>query len=442
VIERAVLLGMGVTGRAVAEALTRRGIEVTAFDDRPSDTVAEWSAKTGVDVAVPCGDDLLKAMQGAGGAFPAPGLPEHHEFFAVAGAADVPVMSEFDLAEAWDDRPVAAVTGTDGKTTVVTLIERMLTASGMATMAVGNTDTPWVEAIEDDSFDAFVVEASSFRLAHSQRFSPQVAVWLNFGPDHLDNHRSLDSYKAAKASIWRDLVEGSVAIANREDPVVAGYAEQLEGARVETFGIATAGVNRIDAGHLIVANEALVAIDELPRQLPHDLANGLAASVAAIELGASRQACAEVLRGFTGLRHRVEIVADHDGVQWINDSKATTPHAAAAAIDGFESVVLIAGGHNKGLGFGELAARRDRLKYVVGIGDAAEDVLQAFTAGPAGSAVATMEAAVGLAIDTAESGDTVLLSPACASFDAYSSYRARGDHFVRCVKELVLGEEA
>ncbi len=430
-------MGMGITGRAVTTALTRREIEVTALDDRLSDELLSWSFAHGVEVHRPADVDLDATLRGSSALLPAPGLPDHHPIFDAAKRAGVPVMSEFDLAAGWDARPAIAVTGTDGKTTVVTLIERMLERSGISAKAVGNTDTPWVEAIDDLTTDVFVVEASSFRLGHSQRFSPQVAAWLNFGPDHLDAHRDLHTYEMAKAAIWANLEPPALAIANRNDPVVARHAAAIVGTAVETFGAdapPTALDHGVVDGVLVSAGDQLVTIDQLARSMPHDILNGLAAAASARRMGADRDAVVEVLRTFVGLEHRVEFIAEIDGVRYINDSKATTPHAAAAALGGFESIVLLAGGKNKGLAFDDMLDHVGHIVHVVAIGEAAADIEAAFAGRTAVSVATSMEAAVARAAEVASPGDVVLLSPACASYDWYRSYVHRGEDFARIVR--------
>ena len=289
-MRRMMVMGMGITGRAVTTALQRRDIDVIALDDRISDDLLSWTADHGVSVHAPATVDIAALLRGVDGVLPAPGVPDHHPIFGAAAEAGVPVMSEFDLAAGWDDRPVVAVTGTDGKTTVVTLIERMLEHSGIAARAVGNTDTPWVEAIDDPTTDVFVVEASSFRLGHSQHFSPAVGTWLNFGPDHLDAHRDLAAYETAKAAIWRELQPGALAVANRDDPVVARHANTLVAGDTETFGAGaptTAVDHGVVDGVLVSGTHELVAIDELGRAMPHDILNGLAASATAMRVGAA-----------------------------------------------------------------------------------------------------------------------------------------------------------
>lgn len=432
---QAVLMGLGVTGRAVADALMRRGHEIIAFDDRPSDEVLEWASERGIDVQASSPERLAAALDGADWAIPAPGLGDQHIFFAQAAAANVTIISEFDLAQMWDDRPAVAVTGTDGKTTVVTLIERMLNADAITAAAVGNTDTPWVTAIDDSPTQVFVVEASSFRLAHSNSFSPAVAAWLNFGPDHLDTHRDLDTYARAKASIWSHLNPQALVLANRDDKIVAGFAEKVTTGRVETWGLDADGTHGLDGDTLIVAGQPLIERGELTRSLPHDVSNAIVSAACALEMGASRAACAQVLRDFTGLRHRVEFIVEHQGVRWVNDSKATTPHATAAGLAGFDSVILLAGGRNKGLAFDDMTAQADRIRHVVALGEAAADIEAVFGDLVPTTTASSMSMAIELAHQVAERGDVVLLSPACASFDWYRNYKARGDDFCRLVRE-------
>ena len=435
----ALVLGLGVTGRAVARALRARGVAVVAVDDHPSEAVAGAALSLGVELlAAPSDDELATAVAAADALLPSPGVPDRHPAFSLAAAAGVPVLSEFDLAGRWDDRPLVAVTGTDGKTTVTTMVTEMLEASGRRAVACGNTDTPLVEAIADPAADVFVVEASSFRLGHSRRFRPQVAVWLNFAPDHLDVHDSLGAYERAKARIWSDLEEGQgLAVANATDPVVLANRN----ARIDTvtFGGAGTGADAtVEHGVLRLPDgTALVAVNELPRALPHDIDNALAASLAALAAGADLEAVRGVLRRFVGLAHRVQLVAEVDGVQWYDDSKATTPHATTAAVAGFDSVVLIAGGRNKGLDLTPLAAVVPPVRAVVAMGEAASDVAAALGDRCAVEVVTTdMAAVVAAAARLARPGDAVLLSPGCTSFDWFGSYAERGDAFAAEVRAL------
>jgi UDP-N-acetylmuramoylalanine--D-glutamate ligase len=441
---KALVVGVGVTGAAVARALVAHGHDVVVADDAAGPAARAAAADLRLDlVEAPAADELAALVAGADAVLPAPGLPARHPLFAAARAAGVPVLSEFDLASWWDDRPMLAITGTDGKTTVTTLVRDMLLASGLAAVAVGNTPVPLVAAIDDPATDVFVVEASSFRLEHSQRFAPAVGTWLNFAPDHLDSHPDLASYEAAKARIWRDQSADQVAVGNADDPVVATHLAGAP-ARHVTFGLAAKADFRLvggaaPGGRLTGPAEGragpveIARVEELQRALPHDIANGLAAAATALAGGASIEGVRRGLLGFRGLPHRVALVGEAGGVRFYDDSKATTPHAAATAVAGFESVVLIAGGRNKGLDLGVLAESAGPIRAVVAIGEAASEVVAAFDGVRPVTRAGSMDDAVRAAVDLARPGDAVLLSPGCASFDWYGSYGERGDDFARAV---------
>jgi UDP-N-acetylmuramoylalanine--D-glutamate ligase len=444
---KALVVGLGVTGAAVARALVAHGHDVVAADDAAGPAAREAAADLGLDlVEAPAAGELAALVAAADAVLPAPGLPARHPLFAAARAAGVPILSEFDLAAWWDDRPLLAITGTDGKTTVTTLVRDMLLASGLAAVAVGNTPVPLVAAIDDPATDVFVVEASSFRLEHSQRFAPAVATWLNFAPDHLDSHPDLASYEAAKAGIWRDQSADQVAVGNADDRVVARHLAEAP-ARHVTFGLAAEADFRLvggaaPGGRLTGRGEGhsdaveIARVEELGRALPHDIANGLAAAATALAGGASIEGVRRGLLDFRGLPHRVALVGEAGGVRFYDDSKATTPHAAATAVAGFESVVLIAGGRNKGLDLRVLAQSAGPIRAVVAIGEAAPEVAAAFDGVRPVTRAGSMDEAVRAAVDLARPGDAVLLSPGCASFDWYGSYGERGDDFTRAVDEV------
>ena len=429
------MLGLGVTGRAVLRALVSHGEGVVAVDDRPSDAGRALAAELGVDlVEAPDAATLSAITRRVEVVVPSPGVPDHHPIFALAEAAHLPVVSEFDLAARWDDRPQVAITGTDGKTTVTELTRSMLEASGRRAIAVGNTEVPLVAAIEDPTVDVFVVEASSFRLLHSAHYAPTVGTWLNVAPDHLDNHSSYEAYVAAKASIWEHQQPDQVAIGNADDAVVAQHLRSAPGRR-ETFGLGPEADNTLAGDRLVLVDGSTLAeVDELHRSFPHDIVNALAAAASALHGGGTVEGARTALLAFRGLPHRVSLVGEAGGVRWYDDSKATAPHATLAALRGFDSVVLIAGGRNKGLDLADLRRETARIRAVVAIGEAGPAVSVAFDGlrpvHPAGS----MDEAVALAASVARSGDAVLLSPACASFDWYGSYAERGDDFVRAVR--------
>jgi UDP-N-acetylmuramoylalanine--D-glutamate ligase len=294
----------------------------------------------------------------------------------------------------------------------------------------------------DDDVDAFAVECSSFRLAFVQSFRTEAAVWLNLAPDHQNWHTSMSSYRAAKARIWQLQRATDVAIGWSGDAAVVDELAHAP-ARHVTFGLADAQYRTSVGGDGQVCLRGptgeFAAASSLPRQFPHDLSNALAAAAACIESGLVEPDRIDAgLAAFRFPPHRIEPLGSVHGVQWFNDSKATSPHAALTAIRSFESIVLIAGGRNKGLDLSSLASESGRIRHVVAIGESAGEIEAAFAGVRPVERAATMSEAVAVADSVARAGDVVLLSPACASFDWYADggYPARGDDFRRLVADL------
>ena len=324
------------------------------------------------------------------------------------------------------------MTGTNGKTTVVEVVTAALEASGIRAAAAGNTGLPLVAAIDQTDVAVFVVEASSFRLAHSGCFEPRIGCWLNFAPDHLDVHRDLRSYEEAKARIWSGLPPDGTAVAGAADPTVMGRLRPDRAA--VTFSASGPADWRLTDGRLCGPDGPLMEAADLGRALPHDIANALAAAATATAAGASPEAIAGVLSDFRPAGHRLDRVAEIDGVAFYDDSSATTPHAALAAVAALGDPVLIAGGRNKGLDLAPLAAAAGRVRAVVAIGEAAGEIAAIFSGRAPVEEASDMDEAVARAAALARPGGSVVLSPACASFDWYGSYAERGDDFARAVR--------
>ena len=436
---RALVVGLGVSGASVARALAERGYDVSVVDDRPSDAVRARRADLaplGVDVVTkPDASSLAGLVHGADLVVPSPGVPPRHPVFAIARERGVPLVGEVELAARWTTKPLVAITGTNGKTSVTGLVTDMLVASGVGAVAAGNIGVPLADAAEGPA-ELLVVEVSSFQLELTDEFHPSVAVWLNLAPDHLDWHDDLESYARAKARIWARQGGDDTAVVNADDADVMRWAATAP-SRAVTFGFGDADY-RVDGGVLRTADGTeIIDVASLPRSLPHDITNALASSAAALAAGADLDGVRAALRDWRGFPHRVALVGDAGGVQWYDDSKATNPHAALAALRGFGSVVLIAGGRNKDLDLSALAQAADRVRAVVAIGEAAPDVEKAFAGLRPVTVASSMDDAVGAAAAFAEPGDAVLLSPGCASFDWYRSYGERGDDFQRAVRELL-----
>jgi UDP-N-acetylmuramoylalanine--D-glutamate ligase len=433
-MDRVLIVGLGVTGEAVARTLGSD--HVVVIEDHPTEQSRSRARALGVElIEAPSEHDLADLVSHSTMVVPSPGVPVGHPVYALAADAGVELVSEVELAARRASARLLAVTGTNGKTTVTTLIAAMLVRAGTSAVAAGNIGLPLITAVTQPA-EIIVAEVSSFQLQFTSTFRPSVGAWLNLAEDHLDWHPSMEHYADAKAKIWANQGDSDVAVANVDDPVVMSAARRAR-SRLVTFG--SNGDYRIDGGALVTpAGEIVAAVDALPRHLPHELSNALAACAVAIAAGADVASCRATLESFQGLPHRVTLIGDASGVRYYDDSKATTPASVLAALRGFESVVLVAGGRNKGLDLGVLTEAAPRIRAVVAIGDAAGEVEAAFAGRRPVTVATSMDDAVDVAAGAAQAGDVVLLSPGCASFDWYSSYAERGDDFARAVRERVL----
>ena len=440
----ALVYGIALAGDALAAQLARRGWTLLIADDVATDAKREMAAAFGTElIEAPTAEQIVELVAAADVVCPAPGVPETHPIVMAAIAAGSPLRTEIDLAYEWEQqrpggpRPMLAVTGTDGKTTTTLLAAHMLEAAGHRVAAVGNTEVPLAAALDDDEVDVFVVECSSFRLNWLQSFRAEASVWLNLAPDHQNWHTSMASYEAAKARMWAHRRSTDVAIGWADDATVMANLRAVDGP-TRTFAASGADY-RIEEGTLVGPAGVIAAVAEMTRTLPHDLTNALAAAALVLESGLATSADIQrALATFQHPPHRIEPLGTIDGVQWFNDSKATSPHAALTAIRSFDHIVLLAGGLNKGLDLSSLASEHTRVKAVVGLGAAATEVTGPFETYCPTRIATSMAQAVQFADELAETGDVVLLSPACASFDWYpgGGYPARGDDFKRLVRAL------
>ncbi|MFT4658219.1 MAG: UDP-N-acetylmuramoylalanine--D-glutamate ligase [Ilumatobacter sp.] len=430
---RALVYGLAVTGESTARALQRHGYEVVVGDDVVTSQRRSVAEELGVDLLeAPQGDVLSALIATCELVSPAPGVPETHRVVTTARSLGVEVVSEIELAYRWERerpggaRPILAITGTDGKTTTTLMTVAMLRAAGLSTIDAGNTDTPFVDAIEDDH-DAFVVECTSFRLAWTPSFRPDAGVWLNLAPDHLDWHESMTTYGDAKARIWANQRSDDLALAFTGSAPVMKRLHEAPG-RWMTFG--DGGDYRCDGDELIGPRGFIASTSTMRRALPHDITNALAASALVLESGlADETAIRAALATFVGPPHRLEHIGRWNDVDWFNDSKATTPHAAAVAIHAFDDIVLIAGGKDKKVDLAEMAVESERVKAVIAIGETREAIAAAFAGVPVVETTEFLADAVRRVAELVTAGDTVLLSTGCASLDQYTSFEARGEHF-------------
>jgi len=438
------VVGLAATGLSVVEYTRAAGHEVTVLEDTPGAAFAGRAHAVralGAEVVErPTAESAATLGRSCDLVVPSPGVHPDHPAIAAADAAGIPVRSEIDLAAARlraraDAPKLVAITGTNGKTTVTTLVDLVLRESGQRSVAAGNIGRPLIEAVGDD-VDVVVAEVSSFQLAFTTSvFAPDVAVLLNVAEDHLDWHGSVEAYAAAKARIFEHQSGHALAVVNADDPVAdrigAGAPGQV--ARYSAAAPPEGGYGVL--GEMLVGPDGPLAAAPASNA-PHDRGNALAAAVAALAAGATTDGVASAIAAFGGLPHRVQLVRERGGVRFYDDSKATNPHATAGALRGFDSVVLIAGGRNKALDLRALREFAPRLRTVVAIGDAADEVVAAFEGAAPVVRAGSMREAVAAAEQAAQPGDAVLLSPACASFDWYENYGARGDDFAREVLAL------
>lgn len=315
--------GVGVAGMATINFLLRRNIEVMAIDDNSSETKNQALRDMGVDVrSNPSPAQLRNLVANCVYVAPAPGISESHHVITEALSQGIDVKTELDIAYEWESRreggarPMLAVTGTDGKTTTVLMAEAVLKAAGRSTVACGNTEVPLVEALDMD-VDSFVVEATSFRLAFVENFRAEAAAWLNFDADHLDWHRSMQTYEAAKARLWRNVRPTDTAIGCADDEVVVRHLRASSCRKILVAGSSNDGDYRNQDGILTAPNGSIMAATRLRRSLPHDISNALVASALCLESGlATIEEVATGLEGFTSPHHRIELIGQRDGVTW------------------------------------------------------------------------------------------------------------------------------
>ena len=440
-----VVVGLARSGVAAAEFLVRRGARVVATDRRPADELQAEAVTLGEKgVRLELGGHRQETFTAADMVVVSPGVPWDLPELVAARGAGVPVMAELELGSCHIRGPVAAVTGTKGKSTTTAALGAMLAEAGRDVRVGGNIGqavTGLVDGATDDT--AFVLEVSSFQLEGTDTFRPRVAVFLNLSADHLDRHASFEDYSAAKARIFRNQTSSDWAVVSANDRVMA--LARLSRARLIPFGpspLLEPSSAFFKAGHAVLRldghEESLFPVSSVRLPGSHLLLDLLAAAAAARLMGADAAAIARAAAEFRGVEHVLEHVAEIGGVAFFNDSKATNVDAARKSLEAFDRpVVAIVGGRYKGGDFGllrpPLAARG---KAVMAIGEAQGRVVEALAAVVPVVPCGTLREAVERAFAAAAPGDVVLLAPACASFDMFQDYADRGRAFKREVRAL------
>jgi len=437
------VVGLGRTGLSCVRHLRGLGRRVAAVDSRPSPPELDTLSEEFPEVSVTLGGFPPAAFEGVSDIVVSPGVSLSEPAIAAALAEQIPVIGDIELfARAVGRTPVVAITGSNGKSTVTTMVAEMLRIAGRRVKVGGNLGMPALALLDGDRPEIFVLELSSFQLESTDSLAPVVAALLNVSADHMDRYADVDAYARAKERIFAG---AGAMVLNRDDARVAAMARpdrEVVYYTLQTPARGEFGVRRIGDRDFLCADETpVVAVDALAVVGRHNVANALAAMAVASCVGVSHAAMAQALEGFRGLAHRCQPVAESGGVRWFDDSKATNVGATLAAIRGLADagpLILIAGGDAKDADFRALAEplrRHVRLLVLIGrdaariaaVAEGAVDIAQA----------ASMASAVEIAHARARPGDIVLLAPACASFDMYASYEARGDDFAAEVHRVI-----
>lgn len=433
------VFGFGATGLSVARHFQRNAIDAIYVDSREDPPGMDELTKIVPEAEVHSGKMPARLVNKVARIVASPGVSDAEPFLVAARESGIDITSDIELFAACAQAPIIAITGSNGKSTVTTLIALMCRASGISALAGGNLGLPALDMLEAEQPDFYVLELSSFQLQRTEKLAATVAVLLNISPDHLDWHQSEAEYRNAKYRIFSN---AEAAVFNRDDDEVAAHLP--DGLPSYSFGLGQPDengfgiVNEDGENFLARGEQLLLSCNDVAMIGTHNQANALAALATGDLIGLPLSAMLQVLNEFPGLPHRMQIVDRINGVLFINDSKATNVGAAIAAVQSAPGpIVLIAGGQGKGGDF-ELLAKSvfATVRCAILIGEDASLLEDAF-AGLAGcERAANMRAAVSRAMEVAEAGDTVLLAPACASFDQFNNYQARGDAFCRAVSGL------
>jgi UDP-N-acetylmuramoylalanine--D-glutamate ligase len=442
--KRVLVVGLARTGVATALFCAARGAPVTATDTR---TESELGASVGelrkAGVALELGGHRQQLIQGADLIIPSPGVPADAPLLQSARSKGVTIWSEIELASRFLKGRLIGITGSNGKTTTTSLIEHILKTAGFSTILAGNIGTPLISYVEKTNEKTIsVAELSSFQLELIERFRPNISVFLNLTPDHLDRHHTLESYGAAKARIFENQTEADSAVLNADDPGTTPYAP----AKPQVFWFSRK--QRVAEGAFVKENEILfrregveekvLRLADIPLAGAHNVENVLAALAATRLAGAETAAIAKGVRSFAGVEHRLEFVAEIGGVRFYNDSKATNVDATRKALDAFPGrILIILGGKDKGSDYTVLETPlREKAILALLIGAAASKIEKQIAGSVAIEQAGTIERAVETAAHAARPGDVVLLAPACASFDQFQNYEHRGRVFKELVRQL------
>jgi len=442
--KRVLVVGLARTGVATALFCAARGARVTATDTRgESELGAAVAELRRAGVGLELAGHRQELIREAELIIPSPGVPADAPLLQSARSKGLTIWSEIELASRFLKGRLIGITGSNGKTTTTSLIEHILKNAGFSTILAGNIGTPLISYVEKTSDKTITVaELSSFQLELIEKLRPNISVFLNLTPDHLDRHHTLESYGAAKARIFENQTEADSAVLNADDPGATPYAP----AKPQVFWFSRK--QRVAEGAFVKENEVLfrregieekvLKLADIPLAGSHNVENVLAAVAATRLAGAEPASVAKGVRSFAGVEHRLEFVAEIGGVRFYNDSKATNADATRKALDAFPGrILIILGGKDKGSDYTALQAPlREKAILALLIGAAASKIEKQIAGSVAIEQAGTIERAVETAAHAARPGDVILLAPACASFDQFQNYEHRGRVFKELVQQL------
>ena len=442
--KKVLVVGLARSGMAAIKVLHELGADIVLSERKPAEELKELSTLKELGVTI-VGQDMEVFDQHYDLCVKNPGVPYRSPFMKALAMHGVPVITEIELAfQVAKPQHYIAITGTNGKTTTTTLVYEILDKAfpGKAHLC-GNIGIPLCEIVMEEGLmeesDHYIaLEISNYQLVNIDRFRPDVATIINLTPDHVDFMGSLEAYYKSKTEVYRNMTPEDTFLLNADDPVLAEYVEKYPvPATVRTFSLdRTDTDNCVKDEQLFVGDEPVLPLTSIRLPGKHNLQNVMIAVSAAKVLGIANETIQEVVEGFTGVEHRIEFVREKDGVRYYNDSKGTNTDATVTALKAFDKgVILLIGGFEKGLPMDDVKAHLGCVKKVIGYG-ACGPRLVADTVGEDGIVVTTLDEAVAEAVKIAESGDTVLLSPTTSSFDQYTCFEERGDHFKKLVNEL------
>jgi len=441
---RVLVVGLARTGVATALFCAARNAKVMATETRPESALGEVPAKLrDAGVTLELGGHTEKTFLAQDLIIPSPGVPADDPFLVAARSKKITIWSEIELAYRFLEGRLIGITGSNGKTTTTTLVHHILTNSGVEGILAGNVGTPLISVVEQSNARTVaVVELSSFQLELIERFRPNIGVMLNLTPDHLDRHKTMEAYAKAKARLFENQTELDAAVLNADDEPTFGQKQK----KPQVFWFSRK--QAVEQGAYLKGEDIVVShkggedfvmkAQEIPLAGAHNLENTLAAVIAARLAGVDATSIGNAVKTFAGVEHRLEFVAEIGGVKYYNDSKATNVDATLKALDAFPGrILIILGGKDKGSDYTVLQKPlREKAILALLIGAASDKIEKQIAGSVAIERAETIERAVEIAQHAAQAGDTVVLAPACASFDQFQNYEHRGKVFKELVRQI------